>query len=142
MAAIKHLYHIQASKQEIFEAISTIEGLKNWWTADVTGDSQPGGIMAFRFNGGGVDFKVTELKENELVAWECVAGHADWIGTSITFYLDQNEGKTRIRFNHENWQETGDSYAACNFSWSRYLQSLRQLCQTGVGAAFGSKQYV
>lgn len=141
MAAIKHLYHIQASKQEVYEAISTIEGLKNWWTVQVSGDSGTGGIIAFRFNEHGMDFKVKELKENEIIAWECVAGNPDWIGTTVIFRFDENEGKTRVRFDHENWQETGDHYAACNFSWSRYLESLRQFCQTGVGAAFGSKQY-
>lgn len=142
MAVIKHLFHIQASKQEVFEAISTIEGLQNWWTVQVSGNCNTGGVLAFRFNENGMDFKVTELKENEMVAWECVAGHADWVGTTVTFYLDQNEGKTRVRFNHENWLETGDHYAACNFSWSRYFESLRRLCQTGTGAPFGSKQYV
>ena len=34
-----------------------------------------------------------------------------------------------------------DFYAACSFSWSRYLESLRQFCQTSKGEAFESEGY-
>ncbi len=141
MASIKHLFHIAAPKQEVYEAISTLEGVKNWWTVQTTGSSEPGGVMAFRFNGAGMDFKVKSLKPNESVSWECVAGFADWIGTTITFFLDENDGKTRVRFEHAGWREAGDHYAACSFSWGRYMESLRQLCQAGVGKPFGSEAY-
>jgi len=141
MAAIKQLFHISAPRHTVYEAISTVEGISKWWTKDTTGDGDPGGIMAFRFGNMGPDFKVTAQTEDKEVKWECVAGFDDWIGTTITFYLDENEGKTRVRFSHDNWKETGDHYAACNFSWARYMMSLRQLCETGVGAAYGSETY-
>jgi uncharacterized protein YndB with AHSA1/START domain len=136
MASIKHLFHIAAPQQQVFEAISTIEGLQNWWTTVVTGSSEPGGVLAFRFNGMGPDFKVTGISAGLSLSWECVAGFDDWIGTVITFHLDRNEGKTRVRFEHANWAETGDHYAACSFSWGRYLESLRQYCEAGTGTPF------
>jgi hypothetical protein len=34
-----------------------------------------------------------------------------------------------------------DSYANMNFSSGKYLESLRQFCQTGIGEAFGSDRY-
>ena len=141
MAAIKHLFHIDAPKHKVYEAISTIEGLRNWWTVQTTGDADPGGVIAFRFGQVGMDFKVTSVKEDQEVHWECVAGFDDWIGTTITFKLDENEGKTRVRFTHDNWKEASDNYAACSFSWGRYMDSIRQLCQTGEGAPFGSAKY-
>ncbi len=139
MASIKHLFHIASQQQQVFDAIATIPGLQSWWTTDLTGSSETGGILAFRFNGMGPDFKVTGKSGDNSVSWECVNGFPDWIGTTITFHLDQNEGKTRIRFEHAGWQETGDHYAACCFSWGRYLESLRQYCQAGTGAPFGAK---
>ncbi len=81
------------------------------------------------------------MKKNELLKWECVAGPEDWIGTTIQFQLDDNDGKTRVRFNHDNWKTTDDFYASCSFSWGRYMESLRQLCQTGKGQAYGSEAY-
>jgi len=137
MTAIKHLFHIAVPQEQVYNAISTIEGLKSWWTTQTTGESTPGGTIAFRFNGFGPDFKVTGQTENNSVSWECVAGFDDWIGTTITIRLDQNEGKTRVRFEHGGWAEATDNYAACSFSWGRYLESLRQYCQTGAGVPFG-----
>jgi uncharacterized protein YndB with AHSA1/START domain len=142
MASIKHLFHINASKEKVYEAISTINGLSNWWTIKTSGDTKPGGIIQFRFGDfGGPDMKVKEVKPNELVSWECVGGPEGWIGHIFTFHLDTNDNKTRVRFEQSGWIETDDFYASCNFSWGRYMESLRQLCQTGKGVAFGSDGY-
>ena len=139
--SIKHLFHINSPKEKVYEAITSLKGLSNWWTTNVTGGTDPGQILQFRFGEFGNDLKVTSLMPNESVTWECVAGAPDWIGTKITFNLDTNDGKTRVRFEHSGWKETGDFYAAVCFSWARYLESLRQFCQTGKGEAFGSEGY-
>ena len=141
MASIKHLFHINASMEKVFEAISTIEGLKNWWTVQTAGSPEVGGIIEFRFGEFENDMKVLELKPNESLTWECVASAPDWVGTKFTFHLDTNDGKTRVRFEQSGWKETGDFYAGCCFSWGRYMESLRQFCQTGKGEAFGSEGY-
>ena len=49
MYSIKHLFHINASKEKVFEAISIIDGLSNWWTTKSTGETSPGGALQFRF---------------------------------------------------------------------------------------------
>ena len=141
MASIKNLFHINAPKEKVYKAISTIEGLSNWWTTQTTGESKVDGIIQFRFGEGGPDMKVIEMKPNESVTWECVAGPEDWMGTTFTFNLDENEGKTRVRFEQAGYKEANDFYASCAFSWGRYMESLRQYCQTGNGEAFGSEGY-
>ena len=141
MASIKHLFHINASREKVYEALTTINGLSGWWTVQTSGESKVDGTIQFRFGEGGPDMKVIELKSNESVTWECVAGAPDWIGTKFSFHFDTNDGKTRVRFEQSGWKETGDFYAACCFSWGRYMESLRQLCQTGKGEAFGSEGY-
>ena len=142
MVSIKHLFHINASKDKVYNTVSTIEGLSNWWTTDTKGESRVGGIITFTFAAfGSHDWKVTEQKPNELVSWECINGPADWVGTTITFKLDESDGKTRVRFSQDAWKEANDFYAGCNFSWGRYMESLRQLCQTGKGEAYGSPGY-
>ncbi len=142
MYSIKHLFHINASKEKVFEALTTIKGLSAWWTSTTTGDTKVGATIQFRFDSfGGPDMKVTDIKPNELVSWECVGKNDGWLGHIFTFVLDENDGKTRIRFEHAGWQEQNDFYAACCFSWARYMESLRQLCQTGKGEAFGSEGY-
>lgn len=138
----KHLYHIDASKGKVFEAISTINGLSNWWTAQTAGNSEKGDFIQFNFaDHGGPKMKVIEVVPNEKVVWECVESPHGWVGHTYTFLLDENEGKIRVRFSHDGFPEQDDFYAICNFSWGRYMESLRQYCQTGNGEAFGSAGY-
>jgi uncharacterized protein YndB with AHSA1/START domain len=141
MYSIKHLFHINAPADKVFKAISTIKGLSAWWTVETSGTSEPEQVIQFRFGNQGPDMKVIQLNPDQKVIWECVASPFGWDGNKITFFLDQNEGKTRVRFTHEGWKEQDDFYAICNFSWGRYMESLRQFCQTGKGEAFGSPYY-
>lgn len=137
--SIKHLFHIDASLQNVFEALSTIEGLSNWWTTQTEGKAEKGGTIQFDFGTyTGPKMKVLEQTTNKQVVWECVGSEHGWQGHIFTFSLDENDGKTRIRFSQSGWEENGDFYGHCNFSWGRYMQSLRQYCQTGKGEAFGS----
>jgi uncharacterized protein YndB with AHSA1/START domain len=139
MASIKHLFHISAPHEKVYSVISTTEGIASWWATAANGESKVGGIINLPFGSiVTMTFKVLELKPNESVKWECISGNDDWIGTIITFFLDENDGKTRVRFEHAGWKETGDHYANCCFSWGRYMESIRQLCQAGKGMPFGS----
>ena len=140
--SIQHLLHIAAPKNEVYQALSTIHGLKNWWTVQTQGNENLDGEIQFDFGEfSGPKMKVTTLIVGEQVQWECVADNHGWLGNTFTFTLDEKEGKTRIRFSHDGWAEQGNFYASCNFTWGRYLESLRQYCQTGKGAAFGSEGY-
>src|ERR1041385_6825661 len=97
MTAIKHLLHINAPREKVYKAITTIDGLSNWWTKETTGESKVGGVLEFRFaNLGFNKMKVKELNENDSVVWECVDGPPEWIGNTISFKLDDNVTKTRV----------------------------------------------
>jgi len=140
MYSIKHLFHIQASQEKVYKNLSTIAGLKGWWTHHTTGLTQLNGEIKFEFPPHFMNkMKVIELKENELVKWKCLEGEDDWIGTEIIFLLSQNDDKTCLRFEHAKWPTNDDFYAHCTFSWGRYLESLRCLCETGNGNPFKMK---
>ncbi len=120
--AIKHLFHINTSREKVFEAISTIKGLSNWWTTETIGEASLKGIIQFRFaNAGGPDMQVVVVESNSKLVWECVESNHGWKGHVFTFLLDENEGKTRVRFSHEGWKEQDDFYAICCFTWGRYM---------------------
>lgn len=139
MHYIKHLFHIAKPRQEVYSLVSTIDGLAGWWTTDTSGDSSLGGTIDFKFGQhGGFTMKVVAQETDKLVTWEVVTGPPNWIGHQISFQLDDNDGKTRVRFSHGAWPVQDDSYAASSFSWARYMESLRQFAQTGRSEAFGS----
>ena len=109
MYSIKHLFHIHASKEKVFEAISTIHGLSNWWTTKTSGSDAVGGVLTFHFGEmEGPQMKVIELKPNEKVSWECVKSPFNWDGNIFTFSLDENDGKTRVRFLENALSDEGD----------------------------------
>jgi uncharacterized protein YndB with AHSA1/START domain len=139
--AIKHLFHINVPREKVYEALTGIDGLSQWWTSETSGNSVLGGTIQFRFAGQGPDMKVTGLNPNEQVSWECVASPHGWVGDTFHFNLDENDGKTRVRFSHEGWEQQDDLYAICSFSWGRYMESLRQYLQTGKGEGFGQPGY-
>ena len=141
MSEIKHLFHIAAPKEKVYEALTTIKGLAGWWTTQTTGDCMCGGTIHFRFGSLGNDMKVISMKKDEWVQWECIAGPEEWVGTRLTFQLNSCEGRTRVRFEHAGWRNANDFFAGCTFTWGRYMESLRQLCQTGKGEAFGTEGY-
>ena len=139
--SIKQLFHTGASPSKVFDALTTVNGIKNWWTIQTTGDASLNGSLQFDFGDyKGPTFKVVEVQANERLVWECLTDNG-WLGHTFVFELDQNDGKTRIRFSHNGWEDQGDFYAGCSFSWGRYMQSLRQYCETGNGEAFGSAGY-
>lgn len=138
---IHHLLHINCPIDKVFTALTRIEELKLWYTTEVQGSSKLNEIIEFKF--GGVDFhtKVIELVANEKIVMECVATSLPLVGQKVTYELDQNDEKTRVRFSQDGFDELDDFYANMNFSASKYLESLRQYCQNGTSEAFGSKGY-
>lgn len=100
--SIKKLFHIHAPRNKVFEAISTIEGLSNWWTTQTNGNAAINGTIQFDFGEmKGPAMKVTDLVPGEKINCECVSSEHGWEGNRFHFFLDENEGKTRVRFSHD-----------------------------------------
>ena len=137
MASIDHMYHIDAPVETVYKAITNVEGLQNWWTTGAKGESEVGGTITFPFTDEAMCvMSVHSMENNKALTWKCVEGPADWIGTELSFDLASVSGKTRVRFTHTGWKEQNDFFANCNFSWGKYLQSLRLFCETGTGTPF------
>lgn len=137
MADIKHVFYIKASFSNIFEAVSTIKGLKNWWTEDTTGDDHVGGIIRFGFTPGvQADFKVA-YKDSNMIEF-VYHGHKEdeWFNTKIIIRLAKTSEHVKVDFQHIDFAVANDFYGQCNFTWGRYLQSLKDFCEKGKGAPF------
>lgn len=137
MFDINHQVGIKASPEKIYEALTTNEGLSEWWTNDTSGAGDVGSIIEFRFNGGGPDFTVTALIPNETVKWTHSGSIPEaWVGTVITFNLRVDNEQTFVRFTHSNWQESSDFMAHCNTKWAVFLLSLKSSLETNLGQPF------
>jgi len=139
MANIIHRVGIQAPLSRVYDALSTIDGLSQWWTKDTTGSSRVGGTIEFRFQNpkgdliGEMHMEVQKPSEPHQVRWRCKNGPEDWIGTDLTFDLKQEGDYTIVLFGHRNWKEATESTAHCSMKWAIFLMSLKTLIETGKG---------
>lgn len=137
MFEISHRVGIEASPERVYKALTTDDGLKQWWTNDISGAGDVGSIIKFRFNGGGPDFIVKELIANKSVRWRHSGDVPEaWMGTEIIFKL-QNDGKqTFVQFTHSNWKESTDFMAHCSTKWAVFLISLKEAVENNQGRPF------
>jgi uncharacterized protein YndB with AHSA1/START domain len=139
MVDIIHRIGIKSPSDKVYKALSTIDGLAHWWTEDVAGDEQIGGEIAFTFRSatgeiiGRMVMEVVELNPEKDIQWRCKEGPAEWIGTGITFELNQQDDQTIILFGHRNWREAVEFTAHCSMKWAVFLLSLREYVETGKG---------
>lgn len=134
MADILHRVGIKSSLDEVYRALTTIEGLSGWWTNDTQGDCKKGGVIQFRFGAGGFDLKVLELDPARRVLWEVVAGPEEWIGTRVSWELRREDEYVIVLFKHEGWREPVEFMHHCSTKWAVFLMSLKSMLETGKGA--------
>ena len=140
MVDILHRVGITTSQEAVYEALTTIEGLTAWWTSDVRGDADAGGVVQFRFrfddspDPAGFDMSVVEAKPAERVLWEVVGGPDEWIGTHVSWDLRTEGDYTIIMFAHRGWLEPVEFMHHCSTKWATFLVSLKAYLETGTGA--------
>lgn len=125
-----------ATPEQVYEALTTIEGLAGWWTEDTTGTpGEVGGVVRFRFPVGGFEMEVEELVPGKRVVWRVVGEEpAEWLGTTVEWDLLQDGDWAIVMFTHAGWREPVDFMHHCSTKWGSYLLSLVALVETGQGA--------
>lgn len=135
MVDILHRIAATTTPDRVYEALTTIDGLAGWWTTDTTGDAAPGGTITFRFGPPrSIEVEVMDQRPYERVTWEVTDGPEEWIGTHVTFELEQEGPFTIVRFKHEHWREPVEFMSHCSTRWATYLLSLKALVETGAGS--------
>ena len=136
--SIDHLLHINAPINKVYEALCKVEKIRQWYTTDVV--ENPDKTKTFKWGEMYLIVKFDETLDKK-ITWKLIESTMPIESLHMTYELSENEGKTRIKFSYGNFSEKSDFYANQNFSSAKYLESLRQFCQTGNGEAFGSDLY-
>jgi len=135
MPDILHKVGIKSSsRDDVYKAMTTLKGLSAWWTRTTEGETGIGGVLRFHFGNGGFDMKILELDPARRVVWRVVDGPAEWLGTVISFDLEQREDWTIVLFRHAGWKEPMEFMHHCSTKWAVFLLSLKSLLETGEGA--------
>jgi uncharacterized protein YndB with AHSA1/START domain len=133
MQDIMHLIKIHAPSERVYEAITTADGIRQWWTRDVAIEPKVGAAGEFGFNGKRFVAKVTveELNPVTRVRWK-VANSA-WQGNDIEFDLKTDGNDTTLIFAHRGFPRADEGFASATTRWGFYLLSLKRYLQTGKG---------
>lgn len=155
MPGIYHEVFISAAAEKIYNAITTQEGLRAWWTPGAETSGELNSIARFYFGPAYFkEMKIAVLQPAHQVEWHCIAGAGEWIGTNISFtlsfadkqnlqhlhpeikgQLDQDESNegTLLSLTHKDWAAYTPMFAECNYTWAQFLRSLKLYCETGNG---------
>ena len=135
MADILHRIGVEHSSPErVYDALTTLEGLSGWWAERTTGETDPGGVLEFRFGPGGIDMRVAEREPGRLVRWDVVGGPEEWIGTTVRWEVRQEADWTIVLLRHEGWRVPVEVMHHCSTKWATFLLSPKRLVETGTGA--------
>ncbi len=76
MPDIRHRVGIAAPQNRVYEMLATTDGLAEFWTRQVQGDSEVDGKLSFFFGSPkpAAVMEVVELSPDDRVQWRCVDG--------------------------------------------------------------------
>ena len=136
MADIRHRIGITAPVADVYEQLTTIEGLEGWWTETVEGAPEVGDTLAFYFRNRDrrAVMEVRGLVPGAHVAWRCVDGPDEWVGTNIDFDLHPAGDETVVMFTHSDWREPVEFMHHCSTKWGYFLLGLKDRMEGGTAA--------
>ena len=127
---------IQGTPQQVYDAIATEQGIRDWWALTAKGGNSVGEDLHVEFYGGQVHFifDVSEQEAGKRVKWDVKQGAPGWDNTEVTFDINAGEnGMTNLVFGHRNFGSYDPPYGMTNFNWNWYLISLKDLIEKGKG---------
>ena len=132
MAEILHQFPIKAPIEEVFEAVSTPEGLDRWWTLRCSGKPEPDAIWELYF-GPEYDWRavVTRFVKDNEFELSITEAMPDWVGARVGFNLFEENGVTTVRFHHRGWVEKSEHFCISSYCWATYLRLLKRNVEHG-----------
>ncbi len=133
--------HIHASPHQLYEAVTTVPGIKGWWATDTVANN---GEFTVRF--GAENFQTMRLLDpvpDKSVRWEWIAQYFpvegttqtdEWVGTSVSFAIQAHDnGSSTLVFTHQGLTPHVTCYGLCNIGWNHYMESLKGYLEQGKG---------
>lgn len=141
MNTILHDFYINVSKEKVFEAISSPNGLNNWWTLQCTGQAKLDEEYNLYFGDEYNWFaKVSKFKMNEEIEFKMTKATEDWQPTRFVFILtEEKPNVTYVQFYHSNWQEANKNYRISSYCWGSLLSQLKQYLEKGIITPFEAR---
>lgn len=136
MTAINHEITIKAPVARVFKALTTLNDLKSWHGSHMSGEATLNGVLTSKVKDKPTfQWKIIACKPEQNVAWECIEGPGDSVGTQAIFNLSPTkDGRVLVEFSHTQWPGEHGNYRKCNTLWGVLLHHLKHYVETGVVA--------
>jgi uncharacterized protein YndB with AHSA1/START domain len=132
---------IQASPRELYAAVTTVPGIKGWWSHDVV---EKNGDITVRFSEKNFQtLRLLNLSPDKKVVWEWIAQYFpvegttqtdEWVGTRVSFDIQANrDGSSTLIFTHAGLTPQLACHGKCNAGWNHSLGSLKGYLEQGTG---------
>lgn len=157
MKMIEHEVWIRAEKKQVFDAITTREGLDAWWGKALTAEPERDHVVEFDHGlGEPLRMRSTELNPPQTVTWRCISDFtepgnpaSEWLGHRLHFDLEQGPDEstpqwlqdrlgiergdrfTVLHFRHQGWDADARWFGFCNCGWGVTLHGLKRYCEAG-----------
>ncbi len=123
MHDIMHLIKIYAASERVYRAITTADGIREWWTRDAAIEPRVGAAGEFGFYAKRFVAKLTveELDPVARVRWKVT--NLAWQGNDIEFNLKTDGNGTNLLFAHRGFPRADEGFASATTRWGFYLLS-------------------
>ncbi|NNF32823.1 MAG: SRPBCC domain-containing protein [Saprospiraceae bacterium] len=141
MNAIYHDVFIKSEPSKIYDAISTSQGLNNWWTLKSSGFSRVGEVYNFYFTPE-YDWYGEVINADKDVSFyiKMTQADEDWIPTAFGFDFMKVQGGTRIQFWHKGWPECNHHFRRSSWCWAMLLNGLKNYVEKGIVVPFEDRE--
>jgi uncharacterized protein YndB with AHSA1/START domain len=140
-ASYTKIQRVASSRERVYDALTTLEGLRGWWTPIVSGSGLGGGELRFDFEG--LDEQIVMQVELAVrpvsVRWHCVRHTSlpDWADTTLDFGLvERSPSACEIHFQHRGLTPKLDCYDSCSAGWDYFLASIARFVASGHGSPY------
>lgn len=129
---------VRAPADRIYRALTTTDGVSGWWTTRNEASGRPGGVERFWFPGVPMawEMRVDGAEPEKLLAWHCVGGPPQWVGTDVRWTLEPADHGTRLVFDHMGFAAKDESFRVVTLGWAQMLLRLQSFAQSGTPAPF------
>ncbi len=132
MPDIYHTLPIKAPANRVFEAISTPDGLNQWWTESSSGSPNLNSEYQLGF-GPAYNWKavVSVVVPDRAFVLSITDAQEDWEGSVVGFSLLHEEENTILNFYHKGWKQQNEHYTISCYCWAMYLRILKRYLEHG-----------
>jgi len=123
----------------VYEIMTTLGGLRSWYSRDITGDPKKGGELKLGFGEDqATHIEVADYRKNKMLKWTVVRStfskNAADFPTTIQVSLSESPSRgTLLSFSQGSWNEITEFYRINGYQWEKALASLKLVCETGRG---------